>query len=119
VRLAAREAQSMFLFMDQLTPEQRTPIREQGFATARAGGAETIYGVLITLTSALKPANERLLSAAIGDTAAVWVRDILPKDRSTIMQQAGKAQNAVKDVEAKKSLAAFTTAMMAAQDPPK
>lgn len=111
VRIAAREAQTMFLFMDQLPPEQRTPVREQGFTTVRAGGAETIYGVLTTLTSDLKPANERLLSAAIRDTADVWVKDILPKDRPDIMRQAGKAQGAVKDAEAKENIALFATAM--------
>ena len=115
VRIAAREAQTMFLFMDQLTPEQRTPIREQGFTTARTGGAETVYGALITLTSDLKPANERLLSAAIGDTADVWVEDILPKDRPDIVRQAAKAQSAVKDAEAKKSLAVFSAALAAAK----
>jgi hypothetical protein len=119
VRIAAREAQDMFLFMDQLTPEQRTPIREQGFTTAHAGAAETVYGVLITLTSNLKPANERLLSAAIGDTANVWLKDILPKDRPDIVRQAVKAQSAMKDAEAKKSIAAFSTAMAAVKDPVK
>lgn len=115
VRLLAREAQTMFLFMDQLTPEQRTPIREQGFATARAGAAETVYGALITLTSDLKPENERMLSAAIRDTADVWIKDILPKDRPEIIRQAGKARGAVKDAEAKENLALFATAMAAAK----
>jgi hypothetical protein len=70
VRILAREAQSIFLFMDQLTPEQRTPIREQGFTGARAGVAGTVYAVLCRLTSGLKPANERLAGAL--RTLPVW-----------------------------------------------
>lgn len=65
-RIAAREAQTMFLLRDQLTPEQRDPI---GFITVRARIAEAINGALITLTFDLKPTNERIPSAAIGDAA--------------------------------------------------
>jgi hypothetical protein len=54
--------------MDQLTPQQRTPIREQGFKSARTGSAETLYGALITIAQGMKPANARLLSAAKGLT---------------------------------------------------
>jgi hypothetical protein len=113
VRILAREAQSVFLFMDQ--PEQRTPIREQGFMKARVAVAGTIYTVLCKLTAGLKPANARLAGAAIGDTAEIWARYILPKDRPLIMQQAAKAEIAVGDGEAKKSLAAFSAALAAAE----
>jgi len=75
VRIAAREAQTMFLLRDQLTAEQCDPI---GFMTVRARIAEVINGALITLTFDLKPTNERILSAAIGDTADVWVKEIVP-----------------------------------------
>jgi hypothetical protein len=115
VRIMAREAQSMFLFMDQLTPEQRTPIREQGLTRALAGMAGTVYTVLCKLTSGLKPANQRLVGAAIGDTAEVWAKDILPRDRPLIMQEAAKAQIAVEDAAAKKSIAAFSAALAAAK----
>jgi hypothetical protein len=113
VRILAREAQSIFLFMDHLAPEQRTPIREQGFTGARTAAAATVYTVLCKLTSGLKPANERVVGAAIGETAEVWAKDILPKDRQLIMQQAAKAQIAVEDAAAKKSIAAFSAALAA------
>jgi hypothetical protein len=114
VRIMAREAQSMSLFMDQLTPEQRTSIREQGFTGARAGMAGKVYAVLISLAAGLKPENERMVGAAIGDTAGVWTKFILPKDRPQILQQAERAQTAVKDDAAKKSIAAFSAALAAA-----
>lgn len=51
----------------------------------------------------------------MGDTADVWVKDILSKDRPEIMRQAAKAQSAVKDAEAKKNIAVFSAAMAAAK----
>jgi hypothetical protein len=115
VRIFAREFQSMFLFYDQLTPNERTPIREQGFTKARTAGAQEIYYALCRFTYDLKPANERLLSAALGDTAEIWTKEIFPKDRPLVMEEAAKAQSAIKDAAAKKSIAAFSAAMAAAQ----
>jgi hypothetical protein len=116
IRIAARQTQSMFLFMNQLTPEQRTPIREEGFSTARVGAEEVVYGALITIAQRLKPANARLVSAAIRDTTDAWVTDILPKDRQEILNMLAKAQEAVKDDdETRKNLAAFGTALAAAK----
>jgi len=39
LRYTARETTAMSLFMDQLTPEQHTPIREAGFQKARGDAA--------------------------------------------------------------------------------
>lgn len=119
VRLTARQAMSLYLFMAQLPPEQRTPIRQQGFNTARVGADELLDGALITLASGLKPDNARRISAAMNDTRDVWVGDVLPKDRPQILDQIAKAQKAVKDDEARKNLAALGAALAAAKDPPK
>src|SRR6516164_9750322 len=62
IRISARVMQAMFMFMDQLTPAQRTPIRQEGFTKARVGGAETVLGALVTVAQGMKPANARLLS---------------------------------------------------------
>jgi hypothetical protein len=53
------------------------------------------------LKPTLKPANERLLSAAIRDTADVWVKDAPPSERLYVRIQAAKAQSTVKDDAAK------------------
>lgn len=113
VRITARQALTMFLFMEQLPPQQRTPIRQEGFNTARVGAEELLYGALITLASGLKPANARRVSAAMNDTRDVWVGDVLPKDRPQILDQIAKAQKAVKDDEARKNLAALGAALAA------
>src|SRR5262249_18540324 len=115
IRIAARQAQSMFLFMDQLTPEQRTPIREDGFNRTRVGASELVYGVLGTIAQGLKPANARLMSAAIRDTTDVWVADILPKDRQQILNMLAKAEEAAKDDETRRNLATFGAALAAAK----
>jgi len=85
IRISARSTQAMFLFMDQLTPAQRTPIRLEGFTKARVGSAETVLGTLVTIAQGMKPANARLLSAAIRDTSDAWAASILPGDRPTIL----------------------------------
>jgi hypothetical protein len=115
IQIGARDIQSLFLFMDQLTPQQRTPIREEGFKLARTGNAETLYGALITIAQGMKPANARLLSAAIRDTSDVWVADIFPKDRPLILNQLAQAEKATNDNEAKKNLAVFGTALAGAK----
>ena len=43
-----------------------------------------------------------MMSAAIRDTGDVWVKDILPGDRPTILGIAAKADAAAKDDETKK-----------------
>ena len=106
VRVVAREVQSLTLFMAQLPEDQRTPMRQEGFDTVRAGATKVLSGALITLT-----ANARMLSAAIRDTGEVWVGNIFPKDRSEIMREIATAQREVKDGEAKKNLAALGAAL--------
>ena len=54
IRLAAREATALSLFMDQLTPEQRTPVREAGLLKARGGAAELLRLPASTLKSKMK-----------------------------------------------------------------
>lgn len=115
IRITARQTKSMFLFMDQLTPEQRTPIREEGVNRARVGASEVVYGALITIAQGLKPANARLMSAAIRDTTEAWVADIFPKDRQQILAMLTKAEETTKDDETRKNLAAFGAALAAAK----
>jgi hypothetical protein len=110
VRIAAREAQTM----DSLTPTQRMQydIKERQRTVGAIGNA--LRMLTSDLKPTLKPANERPLSAAIGDTADVWVKHILPRDRLYITIQAAKAQSAVKDDTAKQNLAVFSAALEAA-----
>jgi len=115
IRISARETQAMFLFMEQLPPEQRTPVRLEGFTKARVGSAETVLGALLTIAQGMKPANARLLSAAIRDTSDAWVAGILPGDRPTILAVLAKASDASEDDETRKNLAAFGTALASAK----
>jgi len=115
IRISARDTQAMFLFMEQLTPAQRTPIRLEGFTKARVGSAETVLGALVTIAQGMKPANARLLSAAIRDTSDAWVAGILPGDRPTILAVLAKASDASEDDETRKNLAAFGTALASAK----
>jgi hypothetical protein len=117
VRIAAREAQTMFLVVDTLTPMQRMQFDTIKERQRSAGAMHNALRMLASDRTALKPANERMLSAAIGDTTDVWVKDILASDRLYVTIQAAKAQSTVKDDTAKQNLAVFRAAMEAALSP--
>jgi hypothetical protein len=70
-----------------------------------------VLGALVTIAQGMKPANARLLSAAIRDTSDAWVAGILPGDRPTILGMLAKANDASKDDETRKNLAAFGTVL--------
>ena len=99
IRITAREVQSAFLFMENLTPEQRTAVREKGFEKARVGGEEMIYGALVAMTQG-------------------WPREyalnIFPNDRPLILNQIAEVQ-AANDDEVQKNLTAFADALAAAK----
>ena len=115
IRITAREVQSAFLFMEDLAPELRTPVREKGLDKARVGGEEMVYGALVAMTQGLSPANARLISAALRDTRDAWVLDFFPKDRPLILNQLAQVQKAANDDEAQKNLAAFGDALATAK----
>jgi hypothetical protein len=71
IRLNAREATTLSLFVDKLAPEQRTPVRDAGFQRARHGGGAIIAGATGAIAEDLKPANARLITTAMRDTRDV------------------------------------------------
>ena len=85
--------------MENLTPEQRTAVREKGFEKARVGGEEMIYGALVAMTQG-------------------WPREyalnIFPNDRPLILNQIAEVQ-AANDDEVQKNLTAFADALAAAK----
>jgi hypothetical protein len=115
IRLSARVAQSLTLFMNQLTPDQRTPIRQEGLERSQKGGAETIYSALLTIAQGMKPNNARLLSGAMSDTRDVWASFIPPQYRSQIMSQVATTQNAAKDNKLQDDLATLGATLAAAK----
>lgn len=116
IRLAARESTAMLAFMQQLTPELRTPIREEGFRKARLGFAQMISSALGSMVDEhLKPTYARRVSAGMRDTGETWVGALLPDDRARIMSELQWAQLRVKDDEAQENLAAFSAVLAAAK----
>lgn len=115
IRFQAREAASVVLFMNQLTPDQRTPIREAGLKKARAGAEELIRGAIISTVQGMKIANARLLTAAIRDTRDVWAAYILPDDRTQITGLLKQIQKGAIDAELQNNLAVFADAFVVAR----
>ena len=115
IRGQAREAVSSNLFWEGLAPEQRTRIRERGLAGARNSNAEFILSAICSgVTSGGKPANARLVAAAIHDTSEVWASYFLPQHRSRIIEVLGVYLKQVPDETARADLAAFTAELQAA-----
>jgi hypothetical protein len=113
IRGFAREAVSANLFMAALAPEQRTRVREEGLARSRSGAAELILGAICSVGGS-KPANARLVAAAVRDTRAVWASFFLPQDRARTIEQLADLPKRMPDETAQIDLAAFTAALQAA-----
>jgi hypothetical protein len=114
VRVQAREAISANTFWAGLAPEQRTRVREEG----RAGASRFLAGwILETICSTMlsdgKPANARLVSAAIRDTREIWASYLLPRDRAHVIEGLAVYQKQVPDETARTDLAAFKDALQA------
>jgi hypothetical protein len=112
IRGFAREAVSSKLFMAGLAPAQRTRVREEGLARLRSSAAEFILEAICSVGGA-KPANARLVAAAIRDTREVWASNFLPQDRARVIEQLADLSKQVPDETARIDLAAFTAALLA------
>ena len=113
IRLAAREATALSLFVDQLTPEQRTPVREAGLLKARSGAAELLSSSIGMVTQGIAPDNARLMGAALRDTRNVWASYLLLDDRRQIIGYLAKAIALVADDEVKADLVTVSDALAA------
>jgi hypothetical protein len=115
LRVSAREITAMSLFMEKHASDPHTPMSEQRLNAARAAGARIVYEALFTIVTGQKPANARLLSAAMRDTSEVWARYIFAKDRPPILNRIADAEKATKDGEAQQNLVALGAALAAAK----
>ena len=114
IRGQAREVVATNMFMAGLAPEQRTRVREEGVARARSGAAEMIGSAIGgVILGGGKPANARLVAAAIRDTREVWASYFLPQDRVRMIELLAGLPNRVPDETARTDLAAFTAALQA------
>ena len=72
-----------------------------------------VENVCAVMLSGGKPANVRLVTAAIRDTREVWANFLLPQDRARVIELlAGLAERAP-DETARIDIAAFTAALQA------
>jgi hypothetical protein len=114
IRGMAREAVAMPMFLKELPPEQRTRIREEGFAGFRKNSALYILStVCAAIQGASKPANARLVAAALRDTRDVWASFLLPQDRARVIAELADLPKWAPDEMARADLATFTAALQA------
>jgi hypothetical protein len=115
VRISAREITAMSLLAEEHSSDQHTPMGEQRLNAARVAVGRVVYEALFTIITGEKPANARLLSAALRDTSEVWARYIFAKDRPPILNQVAAAEKSTKDAEAQQNLVALGAALAAAK----
>ena len=115
IRFAARQATTLTLFLDRLSPEERKPVLGTWLQRARGGSAQTIAGALTAMTQGMKPGNARLVAAALRDTRDIWAEFLMPDDRTRFTKLVAESPVTVKDREAQKNLAAFAGALAAAK----
>jgi hypothetical protein len=115
IRLQARLATAASLFWDQLVPGQRTPRREAGLKEARAGAEKLLRLNIMTIAHGIKPANARLLSAAIRDTRNVWATYIPPDDRAPIADLLKLISGKIGDAEVENNLRVFAAVFVTAK----
>lgn len=114
IRGMAREALAGQLFWAELAPEQRTRIREEGFLGFRRNSAVYILTtVCAAIQGASKPANARLVAAALRDTREVWASFLLPQDRARVIAELADLPKWAPDEMARADLATFTAALQA------
>ncbi|HLH88055.1 MAG TPA: hypothetical protein VKX28_06325 [Xanthobacteraceae bacterium] len=119
IRVKAREATAYALFLDSLGAEQSAPIRAGHTARARSTAAEMIERLLAPFVApvgnGVKPATARRVTAALRDTRAVWAAFIAPDVRWPIHDLAEQAMHGTTDEEARRNLASFSAALVAAK----
>lgn len=115
VRFQARVAATTVAILHALPVAERTAPRAAGLQQARVGATQTIHGALTAVARIAKPANARLVSAALRDTRALWATYIMPDDRAAIIAMAAQMPKTVTDRAVRKNLAAFADALAAAQ----
>jgi hypothetical protein len=71
---------------------------------------DAIFAVIL---SGGKPANARLVAAAIRDTREVWASFVLPQDRAHMIELLAGLSKQVPDETARIDLAAFMAALQA------
>lgn len=114
IRGMARQAVAIQLFWKELPPEHRTRIREEGIAGFRKNSALYILStVCAAIQGASKPANARLVAAALRDTREVWADILLPQDRARVIAELADLPKWAPDELARADLAAFTAALQA------
>jgi hypothetical protein len=114
IRGLAREAVAAILFGAALAPEQRTRVREAGFAGMSSSNAGFLLAAICsTIESGGKPANARLVATAIRDTREVWASFLLPQDRARVIEYLAGLDKHVPDETARTDLATLTAALQA------
>ena len=115
IRFAARQATTLTLFLDRLSPEERTPVRATWLQRARGGSAQTISGALTAMTQGMKPGNARLIAAACATHGISGPDSSCPTTRARFTKLVAESPATVKDRETQKNLAAFAGALAAAK----
>lgn len=112
IRGQARQALSIGMFVTSLRPEQRTRIREEGFAGARAMSAELIQSALCSvILGGAKAPNVRRVTAALRDTRDIWANYFATQDRARMVNVLAGLSQQLSDEMAQNDLSVVRAAL--------
>jgi hypothetical protein len=112
IRFQAREAVSTRMLMASLAPDEHTRVVDEAFAATRRDSPAMILGFISSVQGS-KPANARLVAAAIRDTGEIWASHFLPGDRARMISVLPNFAKRIPDETARTDLAAFMAALQA------
>lgn len=115
-RLFPRVLESGYEFLASLPEAERTPVRLKGLAGVMASYLETIKGsICFAGDSTIKPANARMIAAAVREAAETWIDLTEDDSRKQFISLVTTALQSTKDVETAQHFRAIQAALGAAK----
>lgn len=118
LRMFPRVMKTAQAFFDSLSDEDRkSPVRQDGFLKMRQGYVESVEGSLIFLAAGgSKPANVRMITATLRETASAWAALVARADRPRLAHLIATARDKAGDEQAADNLRAVQLALGTNQD---
>jgi hypothetical protein len=115
-RLFPRALETAHAFLESLPQQDRTPVRLEGLAKMVDGYLESVRGALgFAADSTTKPANARMIAAAVRKSAEIWITFTEADTRKPFIDLLTAAQQQIKDKETAQHFRAIQAALEAAK----
>ena len=102
-------------FLNTLSEQERnSPVRQDGLAKMRHGYVDAVEGSLRFLAAGnVKPANIRIMTAALRENAGTWSKIVPPADRGRLAKLIATARDKAGDAQSSENLRAILSTLEA------